>query len=131
VQKYLVLFSSTHQETPQITTQLKVVNVHYDDNHEPVQPFDEVVSVQQPWQSPTPSYNIFRIDAFTLITTSPSFQNQPSHTNIHLVPINSKMEQFHLLNRLELCHVDQKPFNQLVSIPHVELVERKTTPTIV
>jgi hypothetical protein len=59
------------------------MNVHNDDNHELVQLFDEVVSIQQPWQSTTPCYNLFRIGAST------SFQNQPSHTNIHLVPINS------------------------------------------
>jgi hypothetical protein len=78
-----------------------VVNVHNDDNHEPIQSFDEVVSVQQPWQSTTPSYNRPITDASTPIITSIGFQNQPSHTNIHLVPTNSEMEQPHLLNKLE------------------------------
>ncbi len=49
-----------------------------------------------------------------------------------MVPINLEMEQLHLLNRLEqLCHVNQKPSNQLVSIPHVQLVKPRATPTIV
>ncbi len=69
-----------------------MVNVHNDDNHEPIQMFDEVISVQQPWRSTTPCYNLPKIDAFTSITTSIGFQNQPSHTNIHLVPTNSEME---------------------------------------
>ncbi len=38
-----------HQETPRTTTQPRVVNIHNGDNHEPIQPFDEVVFVQQPW----------------------------------------------------------------------------------
>jgi hypothetical protein len=58
------------------------VNVHNDENHEHVQPFDEVVSILQPWLFTTPCYNLPKIDAFTLITTFVSFQNQPSHTNI-------------------------------------------------
>jgi hypothetical protein len=42
------------------------------------------------------------------------------------------MERFHLLNRLEqLCHIDQRLFNQSVYIPHLEHVEPRTTPTIV
>jgi hypothetical protein len=36
VQRDPVVFSTTHQETPRIITQLKVVNVHNDDNHEPI-----------------------------------------------------------------------------------------------
>jgi hypothetical protein len=108
------------------------VNVHNDDNHELVQLFNEVIYVQQPWRFPTPSYNLLRIGASTPITTSVGFQNQPSHTNIHLVPTNSKMEQLHLLNKLEqLCHVNQRSYNQLVFIPHVKLVEPITTPTVV
>ncbi len=60
------------------------------------------------------------------------FKNQPSHTNIHLVPINLKIKQLHLLNRLEeLCHVFQKPSNQSIFIPHVELIEPRTTPIVV
>ncbi len=34
VQKDLVGFSTTHQETPRTITQPRVVNVHNDDNHE-------------------------------------------------------------------------------------------------
>jgi hypothetical protein len=60
-----------------------VVNVHNDDNHEPIQPFDEVVYVQQPWQSATPGYNLHKTCASTPIITSIGFKNQPSHTNIH------------------------------------------------
>jgi len=42
------------------------------------------------------------------------------------------MERLHLLNRLEqLRHIDQKPSNQSVFIPHLEPIEPKTTPTIV
>ncbi len=64
------------------------MNVYHDDNHELVQPFDEVVSARQPWQSATPSNNLPKIDAFTPITTAINFQNQPLHTNINLVLIN-------------------------------------------
>ncbi len=77
------------------------MNVHNDDNHEPVQLFDKVVSIQQPWRSVTPSYNLPKTDASTTITTFVGFQKQPSHTNIHLVPINLEMERLHLFNRLE------------------------------
>jgi hypothetical protein len=49
MQKDPTPLSAIHQETPRTTTQLKVVCVYHDDNHEPVQPFDEVVSIQQPW----------------------------------------------------------------------------------
>jgi hypothetical protein len=66
-----------------------MLNVHNDDNHELVQPFDEVIYVQQPWQSTTPCYNLPKSGAFTPIKTFVGFQNQPSHTNIHLVPTNS------------------------------------------
>jgi hypothetical protein len=42
------------------------------------------------------------------------------------------MEQLHLLNRLEqLRHVDQRPFNQSISIPHVKPIEPKTIPIVV
>jgi hypothetical protein len=40
------MFSTTHQETPQTIAQPRVMNVYNDDNHELVQPFDEVVFVQ-------------------------------------------------------------------------------------
>jgi hypothetical protein len=84
-----------------------VVSVHNDDNHEPIEPFDEVVYVQQPWHSTTPSYNLPKTNASTPFTTFVGFQNQPSYTNIHLVLANSKMERLHLLNKLEqLCHVN-------------------------
>jgi hypothetical protein len=49
VQKEPVTFSTTHQETPRTITQLRLANVHNHDNHEHVQSFDEVISVQQPW----------------------------------------------------------------------------------
>jgi len=101
VQKDLIVLSTTHQQTLQTITQSKVVNVLNDDNHELVQLLSEVVSIQQPWRSATPSYNLPRTCASTPITTFVGFQNQPSHTNIHLVPTNSEMEQLHLLNRLE------------------------------
>jgi hypothetical protein len=42
----IVALSTTHQETPRTITQPKVVSVHNDENHELVQLFDEVVSVQ-------------------------------------------------------------------------------------
>ncbi len=65
-----------------------MVNAHNDDNHELVQLFDEVLSVQQPWQFVTLGYNILETNASTPIITFAGFQNQPSHTNIHLVPTN-------------------------------------------
>jgi len=35
-QKNPITLSTTRQETPQTITQRKVVNVHNDDNHEPI-----------------------------------------------------------------------------------------------
>ncbi len=67
------------------------MNVYHDDNHEPIQPFDEVVFAQQPWQSTTPGYDLLRTGASTPIT-SIGFQHQPPHTNINLVPTNLEME---------------------------------------
>jgi hypothetical protein len=77
------------------------MNVYHDDSHEPIQPFDEIVSVWQPWQFVTQGNNLPKTDASTQITTSVGFQNQPPYTNIHLVPTNSKMEWLYLLKRLE------------------------------
>jgi hypothetical protein len=68
------------------------MNVHNDDNHELVQLFDEVIFVHRPLRSITPCYNLPRTSASTQIIISIGFQNQPSHTNIHLVPTNSEME---------------------------------------
>ncbi len=72
------------------------MRVYHDDNHEPVQPFDEVVFVQQPCSSTTPCHNLPKTSGSTPIITSTSFQNQPTHTNIHLVPTNLEIEQLHL-----------------------------------
>jgi hypothetical protein len=58
---------------------MRVVSVHNDDNREFVQPFDEVVFVQQPWRSTTPRYNLPRTDVSTSITTYVGFQ-----TNHHI-----------------------------------------------
>jgi len=44
VQKDPIMFSITHQETPQIITQPWAMGVHNDDNHKPIQLFDEIVS---------------------------------------------------------------------------------------
>jgi hypothetical protein len=82
MQKDLVALSTIHQETPRTITEPKVVSVHNDDNHEPIQSFNEVVYVQQPWRSSTLGYNLPKTNASTPITTSTSFQNQPSYTNI-------------------------------------------------
>jgi hypothetical protein len=78
------------------------VNVHNDDNHEPIQLFEEVVYVQQPWWSKNLGYNLPKTSASTPIITFVNFQNQPSHTNIHLVPTNLEMEQLHLINNSNL-----------------------------
>jgi hypothetical protein len=56
VQKDPTVLSTIHQVTPQTITQTQAVNVHDDDNHELIQPCDEIVSIKQPWQSATPSY---------------------------------------------------------------------------
>jgi hypothetical protein len=48
MQRNPIALSTTHQETPQTITQLRVVSVDNDDNHEHVQLFDEFVFVQQP-----------------------------------------------------------------------------------
>jgi hypothetical protein len=82
------------------------VSVYHDDNYEPIQPFDEVVFAQQPWQSTTPSYDLLRNDASTPIT-SIGFQHQPPHTNINLAPTNLEMERLRPLNKSEqLHHID-------------------------
>jgi hypothetical protein len=47
VQKILVMLSIIHQATPQTSTQPWVVSLYHDDNHEPIQPFDEIVSTRQ------------------------------------------------------------------------------------
>jgi hypothetical protein len=86
------VFSTTHQTTPETSTQPWVVNVHHDDNHELVQPFDEVVFARQPWRSTTLGYYLPIIDAPTPIVIFTSFQNQPPNTNMNLVPTNSEME---------------------------------------
>jgi hypothetical protein len=44
VQKNPTALSTIRQITPHTLTQPWEMNVHHDDNHEPVQPFDEVVS---------------------------------------------------------------------------------------
>jgi hypothetical protein len=44
VQRDPTVLYTTHQ-TPQTSTQLRVMNVHNGGNHEPIQPFDEVVSI--------------------------------------------------------------------------------------
>ncbi len=49
VERDLIVLSTTHQKTPRIITQPKVVSVHNDDNHEHVQLFAKVIFVQQPW----------------------------------------------------------------------------------
>jgi hypothetical protein len=77
------------------------MNLYYDDNHELVQLFDEIVSAQQPRWYATPCYNLPITSAFTPIATSIGFQNHPPSININLVPTNLKMEQLHLLNKLE------------------------------
>jgi len=84
--------STIHQETPRTITQPRVVSVYHDDNHELVQLFDEIISVQQPWQSTTPCYNLSKTNASTPIATSIGFQNHPPNTNINLVPTNLEME---------------------------------------
>jgi hypothetical protein len=68
------------------------VSVYHDDNHEPIQPFDEVVFARQPWRFATMGYNLLRTDASTPITTFVGFQHQPPHTNTNLVPTNLEME---------------------------------------
>ncbi len=66
VQKDATVFSTIHQASPQTSTQLHVVNVHHDDSHEHVQPFDEVVSIRQPWRFATPCYYLPRTCAPTM-----------------------------------------------------------------
>jgi len=39
------VLSITHPETPQMITQPRVVSVYNDENHELVQPFDEVITM--------------------------------------------------------------------------------------
>jgi hypothetical protein len=108
------------------------MNVYHDDYHGPIQSVDKVVSARQPWWFIIPSYNLLRTGASTPITTSTGFKNQPPHTNINLVPTNSEMERLHLLNKLEqLRHINQRPSNQSISIPHLKHVEPKATPTVV
>jgi hypothetical protein len=58
MQRNPIALLTTHQETPWTITQLRVVSVHNDDNHELIQLFDEVISIQQPWRLATPSCNL-------------------------------------------------------------------------
>jgi hypothetical protein len=103
---------STIHQTPQTSTESRVVNVHNGDNHKPIQLFDEIVFVWQPWRTITPSYYLPRRGAPTSIETFAGFQKQPPNTNINLVPTNLKMERLQLFNRLEqLRHIDQKLSN--------------------
>jgi len=82
VQRDPIMFFTIHQ-TPQTSTQLRVMNVHNDGNHEPIQPFDEVVSIQQPWQSTIQGYYLPRKGSLTLIATSIGFQiNHQTPTSI-------------------------------------------------
>jgi hypothetical protein len=69
-----------------------MMSVHHDDNHELVQLFDEIVSVKKPWQFATLSYYLPKIGAPTPIVISIGFQNQPSTTNVNLVPTNLKVQ---------------------------------------
>ncbi len=73
VQRDLAMLSTTHQETPWTITQPHAVSVHHDDNHEPIQLFDEVESTWQPWRSATPGYHLPKTGASTPITTSTGF----------------------------------------------------------
>jgi len=66
----VVVLSSTHQMTPQTSTQPQVVNVHNGGNHEHVQQFDEIVSTQQQWQYATSCYYLPKTCAPTPITKS-------------------------------------------------------------
>jgi hypothetical protein len=91
VQRDPVALSTTHQTT-QTSTHPKVVNVHNGENHGPIQPFDEVVFAQQPWQSTTHGYYLPGIGAPIRIGTFASFQNQLLNTNITLVPTNLELE---------------------------------------
>jgi hypothetical protein len=92
LQRNPTTFSTTHQVTPHTSIQPWVVSVHHDNNHEPIQLFDEIVSTRQPWQFVTPSYYLSKINAPTPNTTFVGFQNQPPITNINLVPTNLKTE---------------------------------------
>jgi len=100
--------------------------------HELVQLFDETISTQQLWQFATLGYHLPKTHAPTPIATFIGFENQPPNIDINLVPTNLEMECFQLLKRLEqLCHIYQRPSNQLISIPHFELVEPHATPIVV
>ncbi len=73
------MFSTIHQATPQKSTQLQVLNVHHDDSHEHGQPFYEVVSIRQPWQSATPCYYLPKTCALTvqdLLFSKPTTKSQ-------------------------------------------------------
>jgi hypothetical protein len=125
------MLSTTHQTTPQTSTQLWILSVQHDDNHEHVQLFDEVVFAWQPWWSTTQGNCLPRTNASTSITKSTSFENQPLNINMNLVPIKSEIEQIQLLNKLEqFHHIKQRP-NQLISILHLELFENWATPMII
>jgi hypothetical protein len=59
-------------------------------------------------------------------------QNHQPNPNINLVTIDLEMEQIQLTNKLEqLHHINHKPSNQLISMPHLECIELQATPTIV
>jgi hypothetical protein len=72
----------------------------------------------------TLGYYLPKPDASTLIVTSNGFQNQPSNTNINLVPTKLEMERLQLFKKLEqLHHFNRRPSNQSIFIPNMEPIE--------
>jgi hypothetical protein len=68
----------------------------------------------------------------TPITFFYGLQSSQPSPNMDLVPINTKIEQIHLINKLkQLCYIDWKPSNQSISMSHLEHVEAWAIPTIV
>jgi hypothetical protein len=91
VQRDPIVLYTTHQ-TPQTSTQSKVVNVHNVGNHEPIEPFDKVVSIRQPRRSTTLYYYIPKRGSPRLVTTSIVFKTNHQTPRINLVPTNLEME---------------------------------------
>jgi hypothetical protein len=88
------------------------MNVHHDDNHELVQPFDEV-STRQPWQFVTLGYYLPKINHLHQLHHLLVFKTNHQTSITIWCPLIQRWDDFNYLKRLEqLHHVDQKPFNQ-------------------
>jgi hypothetical protein len=105
------------------------MNTHNGGNHEPIQQFDEVVSIQQQWCSTTPRYfiPITCVPAPIIICWFTKSITKPKHG---FGTIDSK-NGFDISIGLNSFIASTSFSNQSVSIPHLEHVEVQATPLVV